>query len=32
MAEPSRSHMLNCGYGRGFSVIEVIDAVNAPAM
>lgn len=28
MAEPDRSHMLNCGYGRGFSVLEVLDAVD----
>src|SRR3546814_11644555 len=27
MAEPGRSHLLNCGYGRGFSVLEVLDAV-----
>ncbi|MFB0872761.1 MULTISPECIES: UDP-glucose 4-epimerase GalE [unclassified Sphingobium] len=28
MAEPGRSHLLNCGYGRGFSVLEVLDAVD----
>ncbi len=28
MAEPTRSHTLNCGYGRGFSVLEVLDAVD----
>ncbi|PHQ62090.1 MAG: UDP-glucose 4-epimerase GalE [Sphingobium sp.] len=28
MAEPERSHLLNCGYGRGFSVLEVLDAVD----
>jgi UDP-glucose 4-epimerase len=28
MAEPQRSHLLNCGYGRGFSVLEVLDAVD----
>jgi UDP-glucose 4-epimerase len=28
IAEPARSHILNCGYGRGFSVIEVLDAVE----
>ena len=28
IADPSRSHMLNCGYGRGFSVLEVLDAVD----
>ena len=28
VAEPTRSHTLNCGYGRGFSVMEVLDAVD----
>ena len=28
IAEPARSHTLNCGYGRGFSVLEVLDAVD----
>jgi len=28
IADPERSHMLNCGYGRGFSVLEVLDAVD----
>ena len=28
VAEPARSHTLNCGYGRGFSVNEVLDAVD----
>jgi UDP-glucose 4-epimerase len=28
IAEPTRSHTLNCGYGRGFSVLEVLDAVE----
>ena len=28
MAQPARSHLLNCGYGRGFSVLEVLDAVD----
>jgi len=28
VAEPTRSHTLNCGYGRGFSVNEVLDAVD----
>jgi UDP-glucose 4-epimerase len=28
IAEPTRSHILNCGYGRGFSVLEVLDAVD----
>ena len=27
-AEPGRSHVMNCGYGRGFSVLEVLDAVD----
>ncbi|TVV76310.1 UDP-glucose 4-epimerase GalE [Sphingomonas solaris] len=27
-ADPARSHRLNCGYGRGFSVREVLDAVD----
>jgi len=28
IAEPAASHCLNCGYGRGFSVLEVLDAVD----
>ena len=28
IAEPHRSLTLNCGYGRGFSVLEVLDAVD----
>jgi UDP-glucose 4-epimerase len=28
IAEPTRNHLLNCGYGRGFSVLEVLDAVD----
>jgi UDP-glucose 4-epimerase len=28
IAEPQRSHTLNCGYGRGFSVLQVLDAVD----
>ncbi|KQS03312.1 UDP-glucose 4-epimerase [Sphingomonas sp. Leaf357] len=28
IAEPGRSHTLNAGYGRGFSVLEVLDAVD----
>jgi UDP-glucose 4-epimerase len=28
IAEPERSLTMNCGYGRGFSVIEVLDAVD----
>lgn len=28
IADPGRSHILNCGYGRGFSVLEVLDAVD----
>ncbi len=27
-ADPSRSMTMNCGYGRGFSVLEVLDAVD----
>ncbi|TCD02091.1 UDP-glucose 4-epimerase GalE [Erythrobacteraceae bacterium CFH 75059] len=28
LAEPGRSMVMNCGYGRGFSVLEVLDAVD----
>jgi UDP-glucose 4-epimerase len=28
IAEPQRSLTMNCGYGRGFSVLEVLDAVD----
>ncbi|WP_260581581.1 UDP-glucose 4-epimerase GalE [Sphingopyxis sp. PET50] len=28
IAAPDTSHKLNCGYGRGFSVLEVLDAVD----
>jgi UDP-glucose 4-epimerase len=28
IAEPERSLTMNCGYGRGFSVMEVLDAVD----
>jgi UDP-glucose 4-epimerase len=28
MADPGRSLTMNCGYGRGFSVLEVLDAVD----
>ncbi|MBO9518411.1 MAG: UDP-glucose 4-epimerase GalE [Porphyrobacter sp.] len=28
IAEPGRSMTMNCGYGRGFSVFEVLDAVD----
>ena len=28
MAQPARSLTMNCGYGRGFSVNEVLDAVD----
>ncbi|HEX8214831.1 MAG TPA: UDP-glucose 4-epimerase GalE [Allosphingosinicella sp.] len=28
IAEPEKSHVMNCGYGRGFSVLEVLDAVD----
>jgi UDP-glucose 4-epimerase len=28
VAEPQRSLTMNCGYGRGYSVLEVLDAVD----
>lgn len=28
IAQPEKSHRLNCGYGRGFSVMEVLDAID----
>jgi len=28
VAEPARSLTMNCGYGRGFSVLEALDAVD----
>jgi len=28
IAEPGRSLTMNCGYGRGYSVLEVLDAVD----
>ncbi len=28
IAEPTKSHTLNAGYGKGFSVLEVLDAVD----
>ncbi|HEY0044240.1 MAG TPA: UDP-glucose 4-epimerase GalE [Allosphingosinicella sp.] len=28
MADPESNHIMNCGYGRGFSVLEVLDAVD----
>lgn len=28
IARPAESHVMNCGYGRGFSVLEVLDAVD----
>ena len=31
IAEPDRSLTMNCGYGRGFSVLEVLDAVERAA-
>lgn len=31
VAEPERSLTMNCGYGRGFSVLEVLDAVDRVA-
>ncbi|HYI64970.1 MAG TPA: UDP-glucose 4-epimerase GalE, partial [Allosphingosinicella sp.] len=26
--DPTTSHIMNCGYGRGFSVLEVLDAID----
>ena len=31
IAEPGVNHTLNCGYGRGFSVLEVLDSVDRVA-
>lgn len=31
IAAPDESHILNCGYGRGFSVLEVLDSVDRVA-
>jgi UDP-glucose 4-epimerase len=31
IAEPAVNHTLNCGYGRGFSVLEVLDSVDRVA-
>jgi UDP-glucose 4-epimerase len=28
IAEPEASHVMNCGYSRGFSVLEVLDSVD----
>lgn len=28
ISNPARSHTLNCGYGHGYSVLEVLDAVD----
>ena len=28
IADPATSHIMNCGYGRGFSVLEVLDSVD----
>ena len=28
IADPATSHVLNCGYGHGYSVLEVLDAVD----
>ncbi len=30
-ADPAASHVMNCGYGRGFSVLEVLDSVDRVA-
>ena len=29
--EPGRSHIMNCGYGNGFSVLDVLDSVDRVA-
>lgn len=31
IADPAQSHIMNCGYSRGFSVLEVLDAVDRVA-
>ncbi|QLC25483.1 UDP-glucose 4-epimerase GalE [Parasphingopyxis algicola] len=31
IAAPDESHLLNCGYGTGFSVLEVLDSVDRVA-
>jgi len=28
IADPDTNHVMNCGYGRGFSVLEVLDSVD----
>ncbi|HEX8366740.1 MAG TPA: UDP-glucose 4-epimerase GalE [Allosphingosinicella sp.] len=28
IADPAESHVMNCGYSRGFSVLEVLDSVD----
>jgi len=28
IGDPATSHVMNCGYGRGFSVLEVLDSVD----
>jgi UDP-glucose 4-epimerase len=28
VARPDESHVMNCGYGRGFSVLDVLDSVD----
>ena len=28
VADPATSHTLNCGYGHGYSVMQVLDAVD----
>lgn len=30
-SDPATSHVMNCGYGRGFSVLEVLDSVDRVA-
>ncbi len=31
IADPAESHILNCGYGTGFSVLDVLDSVDRVA-
>lgn len=31
MGDPARSHIMNCGYGTGFSVLDVLDSVDRVA-
>ena len=31
MSDPAQSHIMNCGYGNGFSVLDVLDSVDRVA-